>query len=146
VAGDVYKMKRKAEIEVDIDSITDMMKESNMFDGDDEMAMLLEGSDCKWDNAMCYKILDKAVSRYNRYVRNINFGNYSYIEEQINVFLHKYEGNTKPWTFQAMKAMVEIDGEILQIIEMEEVVSKVESSYIDDNVNHNRKRMKREQA
>lgn len=124
-------MKRKGEDnEMDIDCLTVMMKGSNIFDEDDEMKLLLEGYNCKWDGYRGMEILNKAVTRYNRYIRNINFGEYSYIEDSITRFLQKYrcEDNTKEaWTFQAMKEMIEIDGGILYIIEM-----GVESSQIGD--------------
>lgn len=112
-------MKRKIGSDDSIDSLIGMMKESNLFDGEDEYNLLLEGYHCEWDDPDTLEILSKAVSRYNRYIRNINFGKYSYIEEMITKFLHKYEDNVK-WTVKAMNEMVDIDGEILQIIQGED--------------------------
>lgn len=140
------QMKRKAESEFDVDSITEMMKESNMFDQDDEYKFLLEGYLSKWEDQDSMErhlrhidILGKAISRYNRYVRNINFGEYSYIEDMLIKFLHEYETrqqdeNTikiEQRTIEAMKTMSDIDGEILQVIRETDLVDKMEGTCID---------------
>lgn len=122
-------MKRKGECDISINSLTDMMRESNMFDEYDEYKLLLEGYQCKKRDlsfATLTVLLEKAVSRYNRYIKNVNFGDYSYIEELIITFIQKYESKKKdtPWTLEAMEEMGVIDGEILQIIQMETDNSK----------------------
>lgn len=111
-------MKRKAEVEC-IDSLTEMMKESNMFDEGDEYKLLVEGYTYRWDardQTCCLIILNKAKYRYQRYLRNINFGfQYDYIEERINLFLSEFEVSK-----EGVELMKEIDGLILEVIEHEE--------------------------
>jgi hypothetical protein len=115
-------MKRTInELDFEIDSLTNMMKESNMLDGEDEYNLLLEGYNCMWDESECFYIMDKAISRYNRYLRNVKFGEYKFIEELIKYFLKAYDNKTRGdvWSYSAMEEMREIDGEILQIVDME---------------------------
>lgn len=136
-------MKRNIEeTEFEIDSLTDRMRESNMLDGEDEYNLLLEGYNCKWDETDCLKIIDTTVSRYERYLKNVNFTEYKYMEKTIDNFLGKYKGNKENkennnWSVRAMEEMIEIDGGILQVIEMEEITSKM------SDVKVSNKKMKR---
>jgi hypothetical protein len=136
-------MKRNIEeTEFEIDSLTDRMRESNMLDGEDEYNLLLEGYNCKWDETDCLKTIDKTVSRYERYLKNVNFTEYKYMEKTIDNFLGKYKQNkenkgTNNWSVRAMEEMIEIDGRILQVIEMENITSKM------SDVKVSNKKMKR---
>lgn len=134
-------MKRKIEDSFftdAIDSITEMMKESNMFDEEDEYKMLIEGYHCKWEDTDCWEILEKAVSRYNRYISNINFGEYNDIKTRITMFLQKYSQGSIEWSEQALHEMIDIDGDILQIIEVEELTTEMKSFRI-----HGRRKIKK---
>jgi hypothetical protein len=134
-------MKRKIEDDKSsfttvIDSITEMMKESNMFDEEDEYRMLLDAYHCEWEDTDCIQILKKAIGRYNRYISNINFGEYDDIETRITTFLQKYSRSSIEWSEQGLQEMRDIDGDILQIIEVEELTMGMKSFAIQP---HNKK-------
>lgn len=132
-ANNSNSLKRKRDIEIDVieyamrsnkikelnDDFEELILEfdtSNVLTPEDEYILLLESSDYEYDESNINQIINKADSRYKRYIKCVNFHNEGYpiVKDYIDKFFIMKNKTSKK---EILKLIQKIDTTLLDVID-----------------------------